>query len=1128
MRRALTLTLLILVGNFLMADEGDTIVVQTIDHNTPTLPGWNSPRGGTYLFPPDSISFSKILMSYNLQCDPSQSPACGEWDYLTYTRVFENTGEWDSTLYSQPNFVVNNTTPDTFMMMVSPSYDYLPILEYINQTTPSNTASTGDMASTINIPFADNVEDGRIQFVYDASDLASGGLFTGDVTGLQLNVESGAAELKHLTIRLANYSQDTIPAYAYTEDDLETVYSRNTSLVLGMNSIPFAFPFNWDGTSNLLVDISFSGHGGEVVLTADNVISATSQYSATRDYNLEFQGWDYIDVPKEAFSSIDSAITISFWQYGNPDIQPINSSIFEGVDSLSRRVLNVHLPWSNGNVYWDAGFDGYDRIYRGASTSEFEGQWNFWTFIKDCRSGSMQILLNGNLWFIGSGRTKTMAHIDSFRIGAAFNYDGYYAGMIDDFRIWDTVLTWDDIQHWMYRDITPDHPNYNNLVAYYQFNEGEGTETADSSPNLRTGTMFGYPKWTGYEGINRFKSSEESSNRIHLVLENGNYNPNSLDSIVVVDTLEKAPINVVLYDPDNPPFPLDTLTRWPSYYNNYVFDDGGIAIDSSFVTPDETLYRDDIEYYGEPFEVLLPWEIARYITPYGNGLSLGSDGWTWTFDVTDYRHLLVDSVYLTAGNFQELLDLEFHMIEGTPPRDVLKLDEIYRGSFGLKNFETNVQPDTIALLPEAETFKVITRTSGHQFDNPTNCAEFCYKIHSLDVNGSTIAQWEIMQECADNPLHPQGGTWIYDRAGWCPGAKVKQQDIEITDYITGDTVILDYNSQYDEYGNYVLVTHLVSYGPHNFELDAAVEEVISPNNMKVYSKFNPNASFPIIVISNQGSQTLTSLNITYGPNGTEKTYSWTGSLEFGQREEIELEEFDWEEWIEGDGMFTVEVSNPNGNTDENLINNTYQTNYDLPPVYPGTIVQHFRTNKAAYQNEWEIRMNNDLVILQRDDFDNQTLYVDTITFPNGCYKYYMWDSGHNGISFWANNQGSGLLRWYDLDGNLLMNFNGDFGDRIYHSFYTDMYLGTHEENIDNSSIISPNPNNGDFEIRLKKAVINETIIKVHDATGRAILNDEIAIGNRKHYVSLPNIESGVYTCVIVSGNSTETIKFIVH
>lgn len=1128
MRKILTLTILVLFFNFLVADEGDTIIVQTIDHNTPTLPGWNSPRGGTYLFPSDTISFSKILMSYNLQCDPSQSPACGEWDYLTYTRVHESTGEYDSTLYTQPNFVVNNSTPDTFMMMLNPSYNYWPVLEYLNQTSPTNSAAVGDMSSTVSLPFTNEVKDGRFQVVYTSDELANAGLLAGDITGLKLNLESGSSDLKHFTIRITDISDDTISPYIFIDEGMETVYSRNTTLVTGTNSIPFSFPYNWDGSGNILVDVSYSDHSGTAVLTADNIAINTGRITSSSDNTLNFSGWDYVDVPKEAFASVDSAITISFWQYGDPDIQPINSSIFEAVDSTNKRVLNAHLPWSNGKVYWDAGFDGYDRIFRGASASEYKGQWNFWTFIKDCRSGSMQILLNGNLWFIGSGRTKTMANIDKFRIGAALSYNGYYAGMIDEFRVWDTVLSWDVIQEWMYRDISPDHPNHDNLVAYFQFNEGDGFETVDSSPNARVGSLFGYPQWTSYNGTDRFKNSAGSNSRIHMIFENGVYDPALLDSVIVVDTMEKAPINVVLFDPDNPPFPMDTLTRWPSYYNNYIYDAGGIAIDSTFVSPDEVLYRDDIEYYGEPYEILIPWEIARYITPYGNGLSLGQDGWTWTFDVTDYRHLLVDSVYLTAGNFQELLDLEFHMIEGTPPRDVLKLDEIYRGSFGLKNFATKVKPDTIALLPEAETFKVLTRTSGHQFDNPTNCAEFCYKVHSLDVNGSMVAEWQIMQECADNPLHPQGGTWIYDRAGWCPGAKVTQQDIEITSYITSDTVIVDYESQYDDYGNYVLVAHLVSYGPHNFSYDATVTEVIAPNNDKVYSKFNPSAGAPIIVISNQGSEVLTSLTITYGPDGAEKVFDWTGSMEFDQKEEVELEEFNWEEWIEGNGNFTVTVSNPNGETDENSINDSYYTNYNLPPVYPGTIVQHFRTNKAAYQNSWEIRMNDDLVILERDNFDNETLYVDTITFPNGCYKYYMWDTGHNGISFWANSQGSGVLKWYDLDGNLLKFFNGDFGDRIYHSFYTDMYLGTMENEIgQNTASIAPSPNSGVFNIKFHNVLESNRDIAIYDALGNLVYNKTITAGNSNVLIEMTEASPGIYTCVISNSTKSESIRFII-
>ncbi|MBK6833827.1 MAG: hypothetical protein IPG89_05940 [Bacteroidetes bacterium] len=46
------------------------------------------------------------------------------------------------------------------------------------------------------------------------------------------------------------------------------------------------------------------------------------------------------------------------------------------------------------------------------------------------------------------------------------------------------------------------------------------------------------------------------------------------------------------------------------------------------------------------------------------------------FDVSDYRTLLADSVHIAAGNWQELLDMQFFMIKGTPPRDVVDIQNL--------------------------------------------------------------------------------------------------------------------------------------------------------------------------------------------------------------------------------------------------------------------------------------------------------------------------------------------------------------------------------------------------------------------------------------------------------------------
>ncbi|NOX85206.1 MAG: T9SS type A sorting domain-containing protein [Chlorobi bacterium] len=1122
--------ILIFITLSAFADNGDTIVVRTIDWETPVLPGWNSPRSGIYQFPGDTVSFSKILMYYTLKCDPGQNPACGEWDYTTHTKILEHTGIYDSNLYYHPNYLVNNSSPDSFMFMNDSSYFYEALLEYYNYTEPTFSSPVGTGGLSIEFQQGNNYKDGKWQTIYTSGDLSTAGFESGDLTGIKINLTNGPLRFKHFTIRIQNTSLSMLPTDSLKLNGFETVFSRNVELTEGENELSFGFPFFWDGNSNVLVEFSWSGYFGDGEIEADEIDSILSVQSLKSDYFLDFEGWDYINVPGEAFADVDSAITISFWQYGNPAIQPAKSSIIKGVDSAGHRILNIHLPWSDGRIYWDAGWNsGYDRLDRTAEhDSDYEGKWNFWAFTKDVSSGIMRVYLNGELWNISGGNYRLMSGITQFRIGAAVNNSSYYAGMIDEFRVWNKELDGETIKEWMFREINDAHPDYDHLVLYYRFNDGGGFSVKDDSPYGFNGKQFGYPEWKNYRGINRFKNAGRVNKRPHLVLETGNYDPALLDSIVVVDTFAKPPVNIVLFNPDDPPSPMDTLTKWPSYYDNYVYDDNAHAIDSTLVAPDSIIYFEDLPYYGKPFEKINKWEIARYITPYGIGLDLG-EGFTWVYDVTDYAPLLRDSVHITAGNFQELLDLKFYMIEGIPPRDVKKIEKIYSGYFKLNQFPQLVFPDTVPLLPEASTFKVKTRTSGHLFSNPSNCAEFCPKIHEVTVNSQTVYDWQILQECSDNPLYPQGGTWIYDRAGWCPGMEVTEHDIEITPYVTGDTVILDYNSQPDYYGAYVLEMQLFSYGEPNFILDAAVDDVIVPNNKKRYSRENPTASAPVIVISNRGADTLKKLTIEYGPGDTRKIFSWTGNLSFMDKEEIALEAFDRIEWEKGNGVFTVHVSEPNDAPDQNTINNNYKTNYDLPVLLPETFVIELKTNKAAKENKYELLTNTGEQVFVKDELDPVTVYTDTVTLLKGCYDFYLYDSGNNGISFWAEPQyGNGTLKFFDMDGNLIKLFNPDFGSYIHYGFCTISSSGTGETNTTGFTFdVVPNPNHGRFTLSYMMNEEETWHIKIYNTSGQEVWKGEINDNKQGNFILNHKLPAGIYVIRVKNKGNIISRKFIV-
>ena len=99
-KRLLLILLLSISALYTKASPGDTIVVQAMTYG--------SSQDTIINFPDASLSTYKVLMLYKLKCNPAQNPACGEWDYLTYTYLYENTGVMDSTVASIDTTFDNN------------------------------------------------------------------------------------------------------------------------------------------------------------------------------------------------------------------------------------------------------------------------------------------------------------------------------------------------------------------------------------------------------------------------------------------------------------------------------------------------------------------------------------------------------------------------------------------------------------------------------------------------------------------------------------------------------------------------------------------------------------------------------------------------------------------------------------------------------------------------------------------------------------------------------------------------------------------------------------------------------------------------------------------------------------
>jgi hypothetical protein len=138
---------------------------------------------------------------------------------------------------------------------------------------------------------------------------------------------------------------------------------------------------------------------------------------------LTFDGSDdYLNLDVNSIPT-GNQITVEFIAAWNGGLQP-NSIIAGGAGG--NQDLSLHLPWSDGNVYWDAGRP-FNRIYKAASSSEYLGN-HHWVCTKNANTGVMEIYLDGNLWHSGGGLTSAMPSLSSASIGRYDNgsFQGYY------------------------------------------------------------------------------------------------------------------------------------------------------------------------------------------------------------------------------------------------------------------------------------------------------------------------------------------------------------------------------------------------------------------------------------------------------------------------------------------------------------------------------------------------------------------------------------------------------------------------------------------------------------------------------------------------------------------------------
>lgn len=613
-------------------------------------------------------------------------------------------------------------------------------------------------------------------------------------------------------------------------------------------------------------------------------------------------------------------------------------------------------------------------------------------------------------------------------------------------------------------------------------------------------------------------------------------------STQLTDITPNTTNEVLLFeDINNPTSVTGTLNIFQADYFTYTFDTNGVATDSSYITPTDTLYLVKTEYY-DYFEVHDKIELGRAITPYAGGFATS---WNrqYLFDVTEFASLLKGNKDIQAhysgwsDGFTATID--FHFIHGTPTRDVVSFNPLWHGSpkygeqvDGVHTIENFVNEQTYSM--DDATYSELTFTpTGHGFGDAENCAEFCAKTIDVLSNGTNAGQRLIWKDdCGENALFPQPGTWLYDRANWCPGEQVPKFNFDLTpSTVTGNNTV-DVNFQNyvsSSGGSYTVDGYVVTYGEFNYTTNVEIVDILSPSNKFDHSRFNPICGNPKFVFKNLSGQNVTAVTFEYGIEGYNSAYyNWTGNLSPLQEAEVSLPTMNPYDFAQMDNnTFFVKAHLVDGVVDQDLTDNAMTSQFETVKDFPSDFRVILKTNNDGAETAWNITdMSGNVLFEQVSPTSNFEHETNITGLTQGCYKFTLTDSGKNGLDFWANPDGGiGRVRLRRATSNgVLKSFKGNFGTKIEYYFSVGTPLTTAEFISEEDINITPNPNSGSFSVSIPE---NNTFtdLKVIDITGRIVYNQSISKSTLN--ISLNHLKAGIYFVEVSNEDSNLSKKVVV-
>jgi len=304
--------------------------------------------------------------------------------------------------------------------------------------------------------------------------------------------------------------------------------------------------------------------------------------------------------------------------------------------------------------------------------------------------------------------------------------------------------------------------------------------------------------------------------------------------------------------------------------------------------------------------------------------------------------------------------------------------------------------------------------------------------------------------------------------------------------------------------------------PAASEYDVAIDEISFPGDAACDGELTPR-----IVLKNWGSEELTSTDIEYTiNNGETATYTWTGNLVYPYTEEVILPTipFNGEE----NNTLEVVVSNPNGQADENPVNNSSSTDFETGYETTRNISMELSVGYVfAGEVSWKLVDAAGVIVDEGGNYSGGSVIEKSWTLDiNGCYTFFLMDEGENGFG--------GYLKLMD-EGEVFVEISDELVDVVETTFHTDSNIGF-EELSANTVSIYPNPGKNTTNISYYLSEASDVSVDVYSITGAQVLKIPAVkqnTGNQKMSINISALEEGIYFVSLNINGQTITKKVTV-